>query len=404
MSAPTARILAKPPNLPVTTAVLLLSSLTVMANATISPALPGIREHFAGVSGIETIAGLILTLPSLAVVLSAGLWGSFADKFNRQTLLITAGVLYAAGGASGLWTNDLAGMLIGRFVLGVGVAGTMVLATTWAADLWQGQARSQFLGLQGAAMSAGGILVMLSGGALASLHWRGAFATYLLVVPVTVFALWALAPSENQRTMMQLRHGSTVASSISETFPWHAFAFVGTLGFLFMSAFYVVPTRLPFLLGEVGVSNPLVLGAIISLMTVSAFPGALAFGRIRGRFSALAIFALSWFLMGLGALILSMATSLPMMALGVVVVGLGLGPAMPNYIAYLMAAVSPSSRGRASGLLTAAFFAGQFSSPIVLAPLVSLFGLRGAFLAMAFLQLALACALTIATALQNRRA
>jgi fucose permease len=44
-----------------------------------------------------------------------------------------------------------------------------------------------------------------------------------------------------------------------------------------------------------------------------------------------------------------------------------------------MAAVPPDLRGRASGLLTTAFFAGQFASPLVSAPLVARFGLEGAF-------------------------
>ena len=85
-------------------------------------------------------------------------------------------------------------MLAGRLVLGVGVAGMMVLATTWAGDLWTGPARARFPGLQGAVMPAGGIVVVLVGGTLASLHWRGAFATYLLVLPVTALTLVALVP------------------------------------------------------------------------------------------------------------------------------------------------------------------------------------------------------------------
>ena len=52
---------------------------------------------------------------------------------------------------------------------------------------------------------------------------------------------------------------------------------------------------------------------------------------------------------------------------------------MPNYTTWFMARVPESQRGRASGLLTTAFFLGQFVSPLVSAPLVSAFGLSGAF-------------------------
>ena len=331
------------------------------------------------------------------MLLTAGLFGWLADKVDRQRLLLASGLFYALDGTSGLWVDSLTGLLVGRMVLGVGVAGTMVLATTWAADLWQGEARARFLGRQGAATSVGGIAVILIGGALASLHWRGAFGTYLLVTPVTLLAFWALAPHARRR-----REAPRVqANAVAEPFPWPVFAFIGTLSFVPMTAFYVVPTRLPFLLGDVGVASPLVLGAIMSLMTAAALPGALAYGRIRRRLSAMAVFALSWALMGGGMLMLSVAPSPASMALGVIVVGLGLGPAIPNHTATLMAVVPASSRGRASGLLTAAFFASQFASRLLSGLLVATVDLRGAFGALAGAQLVLATALGMA-ALRER--
>jgi hypothetical protein len=45
-----------------TLSILLLASLTIMANATISPSLPGLKEHFSGVSGIDTPTGVIVAL------------------------------------------------------------------------------------------------------------------------------------------------------------------------------------------------------------------------------------------------------------------------------------------------------------------------------------------------------
>lgn len=372
----------------VTIAILMLSGMTVMANETIAPALPALRTHDAGVPGIDTLTGLLMTLPSLAIVLTAGLAGWLADKVNRQMLLIGSGVLYAIGGTTGLWVDSLAGMLGGRFVLGVGVAGTMVLSTTWAADLWQGNARARFLGQQGAAVAAGGVVVILLGGALASIHWRGAFATYLLVVPVTFMAWLALAPFWGLRAAGTFARAS--AHAWSEPFPWRIFAFVGTLEFLFMTVFYIIPTRLPFLLGTVGVTDPLMLGALTAIVTLATPPGALTYGRMRQRMSSLTIFALSWAVMGIGMVILSVAPTVTEMAIGAAVVGLGMGPAIPSSTVYLLAVVPASARGRASGLLTTAFFGGQFTSPLVSGLLMPTVGLAGAFRAFAVFQLALA--------------
>ena len=366
-----------------TISVLLLAAMTIMANATIAPSLPGLKAHFADVSGIDTLAGLIVTLPSLAIMLTAGLIGAMADRVDRQKLLLASALAYAVGGTTGLWAGDLSMILAGRVLLGLGVAGTMTLSMAWAADLWQGPARARFLGLQGAAMSGGGIVVMLGGGALATLHWRGAFAVYALVLPIAIFAYLMLAPHARARAAKQAAgRGTAAARGPAEAFPWRAYALVGPLAFVFMASFYVMPTRLPFLLSDLGVHNAALTGAIMASTTLASMPGALLYGQVRRFLSPIAVFALSYLLMGAGLIAVSQAQGIGMVIFGSLLAGLGMGPSMPNYTTYFMGFVPPSQRGRASGLLTTAFFVGQFMSPLVSAPLVAQFGLGGAFAAM----------------------
>ena len=111
------RISETPPSRAVTLAVLGLASMTIMANATVASSLPGLRAHYADVAHIDTLAGLIVTLPSLAIVLSAGLMGVLIDRWDRQKLLVVTAVLYAVGGTSGLWTDSVWAMLAGRLLI-----------------------------------------------------------------------------------------------------------------------------------------------------------------------------------------------------------------------------------------------------------------------------------------------
>lgn len=367
------------PGRAVTLAVLGLSSMTIMANATVASSLPGLRAHYADVPHIDTLAGLVVTLPSLAIVLSAGLMGVLIDRWDRQKLLLLTAALYCIGGTSGLWAESIWALLLGRLALGLGVAGTMNLGMTWASDLWQGPARARFLGRQGAAISVAGIVFMLLGGALASLHWRGAFAVYALILPIAALAWLVLGPQA--RAMAAGRERPQASRAGTDRFPWAAYAFIAPLAFLFQVAFYVTPTRLPFHLEALGTTSPLVVGALMAaLVTVSA-PVSLMYGRIRARFSAMVIFAMSFFLIGAGFLAHALATDWQGVLLGSLIGGLGMGISMPNYTTWFMARVPASMRGRASGLLTTAFFLGQFASPLASAPLVATFGLAGTFAA-----------------------
>ena len=372
------RVDETPPTRAVTMAVLGLASMTIMANATVASSLPGLRQHYAEVPHIDTLAGLIVTLPSLAIVLSAGGMGALIDRWDRQKLLALTAALYLIGGTSGLWAESLTGILIGRLILGLGVAGTMTLGMTWASDLWQGPARARFMGLQGAAISAAGIVFMLAGGALASLHWRGAFAVYAMIVPIAALALVKLAP--HSRRLTAERAGSVTRKAVSaERFPWAAYAFIGPLAFIFQVAFYITPTRLPFLLEGLGVRSPLVVGALMAALVVVSAPMSLMYGRIRQRLSAMTIFGLSYALIGAGFLCHATASSWQGVLAGSLIAGLGMGISMPNYMTWFMARVPATMRGRASGLLTTAFFLGQFASPLVSAPLVALLGLAATF-------------------------
>ena len=68
------------------TTLLLISTLTIMAGATISPSLPAIESHFAGSPNVEILTRLVLTLPALSIVICAPFAGGLADRFGRQRM------------------------------------------------------------------------------------------------------------------------------------------------------------------------------------------------------------------------------------------------------------------------------------------------------------------------------
>lgn len=358
------------PNLILTATVLAASSLTVMANATISPSLPGLAAAFSDTPNIETLAGLVLSLPSLAIILTAGIFGWLADRVDRRKLLPAVMVVYALGGASGLFASTISEVLAGRIILGIGVAGVMTLVTKLAADLWSGPARAQFLGWQAAAMSGGGVIFLLAGGVLAEIGWRGPFAIYAVALPLALLVAFVLPSSP-------VRAEKAVAPAIM---PWRFMMGLGAIAFFGMVMFYLIPTRLPFLLTEIGVTAPTAAGVAIAAMTAAGLPGALFYGRLKSRLSHETIFALSFGLMAFGYGIISQATGLPMVIAGTLVAGLGLGPLMPNQTTWLMGRMPAAVRGRAAGLLTTVVFAGQFASPLLAGVLATQMEIHAVFL------------------------
>ena len=190
-----------------------------------------------------------------------------------------------------------------------------------AADLWTGAARAQFMGRQAAAISMGGILFLLLEGMLAELSWRAPFLIYLLAFPFGL-AAWIILPEK--------RSSPKAGEGARESLEWRAVAPIAALGFLIMVMFYIIPTRLPFLLIEIGVMGPSSSGLAIAAVTVTSIFSALLFPRLRARFEPLSIFAISYGLMAVSDLLIATATGLGQVILGTLTAGPGLGATMPT--------------------------------------------------------------------------
>ena len=131
--------------------------LAVMANASLSPALPQLRDAFAEASDLQI--RMILTFPALVIVVASPLAGWTADHFGRKPLLILSALLFGVAGSSGYLAQDIVTLLAGRALLGVAAAGLMTSLTTLAVDYFSGAKRARFMGAAGGGQRPGGQLL-----------------------------------------------------------------------------------------------------------------------------------------------------------------------------------------------------------------------------------------------------
>lgn len=61
-------------------------------------------------------------------------------------------------------------------------------------------------------------------------------------------------------------------------------------------------------------------------------------------------------------------------------IGIGFGLILVNTNSWFLSKVPAHKRGKASGVLASSFFLGQFSSPLLLEPIVHHYGIQGLFL------------------------
>ncbi len=360
------------------------ASLTVMAGATIAPALPRMSRVFAETPNAEFLARLVLTIPALAIAVVGPLAGTIVDKLGRLKLLLAGLLLYGIAGTSGYYLNSLYHILIGRAFLGVSVAAVMTVSTTLIGDYFQGDERRRLMGLQGAFMALGGMVFVGTGGFLADLNWRYPFLIYLLaplLIPAIILFLHEpdRAAAERAPVGEDAHEGSQGQNQARPGYNRAAVFFLYGVAVFGMIMFYMIPVQLPFLLKGLGVPEDSKAGLAIVVATIFGAAASFAYPRIRKRVGFGRIFGLCFLFMGAGYAVVWRAGDYTTILIAMAIAGLGTGLFMPNSSLWAMALAPPHMRGRIVGGVTTFIFLGQFISPIVIQPVISAYSLQAAF-------------------------
>ncbi|MDX2216682.1 MAG: MFS transporter [Oculatellaceae cyanobacterium bins.114] len=358
-----------PNSLLVKVTLLVCSSLTVMAGATIAPSLPAMRDHFAATPNADYWVRLVLTVPALFIAIGALFVGPIIDRFGRKPLLALAVLLYGIAGSSGVVLNALNLILLGRVLLGFSVAGIMTTATALIADYYVGAARAQFLGFQAGFMGLGGVVFLSLGGFLADLNWRLPFLIYLLALLILPLVLFVL-PEPSQTT-----DSPQAIAEPKGSFPWVVAGLTYGAALLSQVVFYLIPTQLPFYLKQLVSANASQSGLAIALATLFSAASAISYKQIKSRLSFMSIYTLAFLCMAVGYVVISVAATYGIVLIGLAIAGAGLGLLMPNMNVCLTSVAPGNLRGRVLGGLTTAFFLGQFISPILSQPISGALGL-----------------------------
>jgi MFS family permease len=378
--------------------LLFVAMLTIMSGTVVSPSLPAIEAAFPDVPDVALLSRMVLTLPALFVAFCAPVMGVLADRFGRRRLLIASILLYGIAGVSGLVAESLAGVLVGRALLGVAVGGIMTLATALVGDYFAGAERERYLGFQQSFTGIGGVVFVVGGGMLAEFHWRAPFAIYLiafLLVPAVLLFL-------NEPRRFAGHAPGAAPSTDSQPPDWFAVAALCGLTFLINLSFYLVPSQLPFHMRFLGIESPTSAGMAMGLHNLVMALAALNYGRLRTALGIPAIFGIGLVVMACGFALVAGAGSMGTILVAMTVAGAGLGIVVPNLMSAAIALATPTTRGRVAGMVTASMFVGHFMSPVASQPWIANAGYAATFRDVALL-LALLAAASFSAGLVARR-
>lgn len=161
-----------------------------------------IQEFLPDSKNPRAIAGLLSTAFLVAYMVTAPIFGYFADRFSRWKLIaLSVAVWSLACGASGL-AGSFFVLLMTRIFLGVGEAGYGPAAPTILSDLYPVERRGFILSCFYIAIPVGSAFGYLLGG-IVSHHWSWHWAFFIMTPPGLLLALLCLMMKDPRKAPVQ---------------------------------------------------------------------------------------------------------------------------------------------------------------------------------------------------------
>ena len=357
MSSPHAASLHKPAGAAQALVLICLNAMPILANASLVPSLPNFLKHFAAVPGASLWVPMIITLPTLCIGLFSAVAGVLADRWGRRRLILVALGVFVACGMAPLLLDELHWILVARVGLGIAEACTLTAGNALMGDYFSGETRRKWLSYETILGPVVGSAILISGGYLGTLWWRGPFLLYaigLLVLAGVLLLLWE--PARKQRETVDV---------IAGKFPWRTAALVSVGTLIAAMPFFSQNIQHGRIFAALGLSSSFDISLYAMMASVGTVLGAYTF-RILPLRRIEQILTLVFGLFAISFIALSFK---PPLGIGTAIDAVGQlagGMCYPAVLAWALSRFPPEYRGRGVGVWSGSFYVGSFVSGVVI--------------------------------------
>jgi MFS family permease len=376
-----AELISEPLNLPTKFAMLIGGLMVTLAMSALSPVLAKIDTALAHTADERLLVKMLIPIIGFTMVIGAPLTGYLADRISLRRILTVHSVTYAAAGMSGFFLRDLHLLLLSRLFVGIAAAGMATISMTLINTRLDGVQRAKWMGFHISAAMLGSLVIMPVVGALGELGWRWPFLAYAGGLTVTIAALSGLQePVRRASAAENVREKP--AADARNPLKWFPLWFM-PLALVMGAVTYLPAIYLPFVAKDIGITSPAILSAVMLADSLLGAGMALLFGWSQRRMSSVGAFMFSFSCSGIGMLVVSQARGGPMLVVGMLIFGLGLGWFVPNLMISISRRVTQDQQGRAVGIIKAAHYLASPLGVLAVEPIARAFGPRAAMLASA---------------------
>ncbi|TVX93226.1 MFS transporter [Paenibacillus agilis] len=347
-----------------------------LANSMLIPVLPLMQKKL-GISSVK--ASLIITVYAAVSIVCIPIAGYLSDRFGRKLIIIIGLSIAAIGGVVSGWSAwqldhyaAYIGILIGRFIQGIGAAGAFPIVLPLVGDMFTSDEQvSSSLGMIETSNTFGKVVSPILGSALTLVVWYLPLAIIpvFCVISIAAIAIFVKVPKKNdeQQKMTFKAFLHDVGNILYKDGRWlYAIFAIGGIAMYIMFGFlYHMSTMLEEKHGIDGIKKGALLAIPLSAICIASYFTGKLIGTNKCK--------MKWFNFT-GAVILTgsmsmflfldttrLITNLILLSIG----GLGIGLILPSLDALITEGIDKKQRGTITSLYSSMRFIGVAAGPLI---------------------------------------
>lgn len=252
--------------------------MAVLGIASVSPALPGIAEHF---NLADEDFGLIISVFAIPGILLTPVLGFLSDKFGRKIVIVPALLLFGVAGFMCSVAVTFEMLLFFRFLQGVGAASLGALNVALIGDIFAGPDRPRIMGYNHSVLSIGTATFPIIGGILSGISYEYVFYLPLVAIPIAIYVLFFLDLDVKGKSHQTRLYFSSFLKLIKNRNLLTLLIVSISLFIILMGPFI---TYVPYVAKERFALEPTFIGIILASMSISTSLTAYFLGKFLKRF------------------------------------------------------------------------------------------------------------------------
>ena len=300
---------------------LLSLSLILTSAYSVSIVLPSLLQHFSEYTTAQV--EILISAPSFAITVMIVL-NAWLSRYMKDRPMIVGGLLLlSVSGMVPVFVQEYPVVLASRIFLGIGIGLINAKAISIFSEYYEGREKAALLGYRGSAEGLGSAVMTLVAGKLVLIRWNLAFWVYALgFVIVLLYLVWVPGSMETGQSAGAEKE-SLEAEADGKRECWKKE--VLTIAYALFAGFVICiycsnSLRVPMLILEKKLGTESEASIILTLMMLMGIAAGVYFGKLTMWWKE-KLPGVGCLLIGAGMLLTAYAGSLPLIGIGISIVG-----------------------------------------------------------------------------------